>query len=93
MQLPQCAKAGRGRADVTELKLTNKLLLKHMLKTLGSKTMYQMDWLRLSQLNYQKFDQLLKQLLIKGYVVRVKRGVYQVTAEGKKWLEMEEIVR
>jgi len=51
-----------------------------------------MDWLRLSQLNYQKFDQLLKQLLAKGYVVRVKRGVYQATAEGKKWLEMEEMV-
>lgn len=77
---------------MTDLRLADKLLLKHMLKTLGNKTMCRMDWLRLSQLNYQKFDQMLKQLLAKGYVVRIKRGVYQAAEAGKKWLEMEEMV-
>ena len=77
---------------MTNLRLADKLLLRHMLKTLGSKTMCMMDWLRLSQLNYQKFDQLLKQLLARGYVVRVKRGVYRATEAGKKWLEIEEMV-
>jgi predicted transcriptional regulator len=63
-------------------------IAKHLLKTLGDKTMCRTDWTVLTRITSTRFHRSLRFLLAKGYVEKVGRGVYKMSEKGRRFLEV-----
>ena len=87
MRVLQRPVAHRGAIKLRSHQLTHDLILKHMLKTLGNKTMTRLDWQIMCRISGPSFHRYLKLLLTENYVQRVKWGIYQRTEKGKLFSE------